>query len=149
MECTTYIRRVRYGLEAAILKNKHLSELESFHRRILCDLQSLPTRCSTSVIHLLSGQLLIEAILDTRMATMLHMVGCDNTSTRTHIALHQLSSKTTSSHSSFVYCVRRLSRYNLDPLLIISNQLSTTTIKATIRDHHSRLSVWMQHPRVL
>ena len=45
----------------------------------------------------------------------------------------------TSSHSWFVYCARRFSRYNLDPLLIISNQLSTTTIKANIRDHHSRI----------
>ena len=130
--------RVLYGLEATILKKKHLSELESFHRGILRDLQSLQTRCSTSAIHLLSGQLPIEAILDTRMATLLHMVGCDNTSTLAHIALHQLSSNTTSSRSWFVYCTQRLSRYNLDPLLIISNKLSTTTIKATIRDYHSR-----------
>ena len=92
-----------------ILKKKHLSELESFHRGIFRDLQSLPTRCSISVIHLLSGQ-----------ATLLHMVGRDNTITLVHIALHQLSSKTTSSHSWFVYCAR-LSRYNLDPLLIILN----------------------------
>ena len=131
--------RVLYGLEATILKKKHLSELESFHRGILRDLQSLPTRCSTSAIHLLSGQLPIEAILDTRMATLLHMVGRDNTSTLAHIALHQLSSNTTSSRSWFVYCAQRLSRYNIDPLLIISNKLSTTTIKATIRDYHSRI----------
>ena len=130
--------RVLYGLEATILKKKHLSELESFHRGILHDLQSLPTRCSTSAIHLLNGQLPIEAILDTRMETLLHMVGRDNTSTLAHIALHQLSSNTTSSRSWFVYCAQRLSRYNLDPLLIISNKLSTTTIKATIRDYHSR-----------
>ena len=68
------LTRVLYGHEANILKKKHLSELEFFHRGILRDIESLPTRCSTSAIHLLSGQLPIEAILDTRMATLLHMI---------------------------------------------------------------------------
>lgn len=82
--------RVLYGLEATIIKKKHFTELESFHRGILRNLQSLPARCSTSAVHILSGQLPLQAILDTRMATLLHMIGRDSTSTLTQIELHQL-----------------------------------------------------------
>ena len=136
---TYVLPRLMYGLEATILKKKHISELETFHRGMLRDLQSLPTRCSSSAVHILSGQLPLEAILDTRMATLLHMAGNDRTSTLAQVGLHQLSSKPDNSNSWFLYCARRLVIYNLDPVSILMNQTSKAHIKKTIREHHSTI----------
>ena len=44
---TYVLPRVLYGLEGTILKSKHITKLERFHRKTLRQLQTLPDRTAT------------------------------------------------------------------------------------------------------
>ena len=132
---TYVLPRVLYGLEGTILKQKHLNDLERFHKGMIRDLQSLPTRTSTSAVYLLSGQLPLEALMDIRLGTLLAMTGKDCDSILAQVGLHQLGSKNAKSHSWFVYCARRLAVYGLDPLEILMQTSSKQSIKRAIAAH--------------
>jgi hypothetical protein len=68
-----------YGLEVLQLKKKHVENLESFHRKSIRYLQSLPQRIATAAIYLLVGAVPIEAELHKRKLSLLYsMLASDN-----------------------------------------------------------------------
>ena len=74
---TYVLPRVLYGLDGTILKSKHITKLERFHRKTLRQLQTLPDRTATCAVYLLGGILPLEAYLDAQIATLFYMVGHD------------------------------------------------------------------------
>ena len=67
---TYVLPRVISGLESVVLTAKNISNLEKYHRNSLRILQSLPMRCATEAIYLMSGTLPIEALLDMRYLSL-------------------------------------------------------------------------------
>ena len=124
-----------YDLEGTILKSKHITKLESFHRKTLRQLQTLPERTTTCAVYLLSGILPLEALLDSQTATLLYMVGHDMDSSLARTALYQMSNKDSKSSSWFVYSYLRLKIYDLDPLDVLQNFISKGDIRRTIRSY--------------
>jgi hypothetical protein len=77
---TYVLPRLIYGLEVLPLKKKHVENLESFHRKSIRYLQSLPQRIATAAIYLLVGVIPIEAELHQRKLSLLYsMLASDNT----------------------------------------------------------------------
>ena len=110
---TYVIPRLMHGLEAVTLKSKHITSLESFHRKTIRELQSLPIRTATEAVYLLSGILPLECILDSSIATLHIQIGKDQQHPLTKSGLVQLSTKHLQSNSWFIYSARRLSRYGI------------------------------------
>jgi hypothetical protein len=137
---TYVIPRYLYGLEALVLKKKQIKQLSDFHKQCIKDLQSLPLRTATSAIHLLGGILPLEAYLDSRIATLLCMVGKDRQSPLSQIAVLQYATKGIKTQSWFIYAGDRLARYSLDPLDLLQQRLNKNQVKNTISRHwHSLL----------
>ena len=132
---TYVLPRVLYGQEGTILKSKHITKLERFHRKTLRQLQTLPDRTATREVYLLGGILPLEAYLDAQIATLIYMVGHDMDSSLAHTALYQMSNKESKSSSWFVYSYIRLKRYDLDPLDILHNYIRKGDIRMTIRSY--------------
>ena len=134
---TYVLSRVMYDLEGTILKSKHITKRERFHRNTMRQLQALPDRTACAVYLLDSTDmiLLLEAYLDSQITTLLYMVGHDMDSSIARTALYQMSNKDSKSSSWFVYSYIRLNRYDLDPLDILQNCISKGDIRRTIRSH--------------
>ena len=76
---TYVLPRLIYGLEVLPLKTKHVENLETFHRKSIRYLQSLPQRIATAAIYLLVGAIPIEAELHKRKLSLLYsMLASDN-----------------------------------------------------------------------
>ena len=121
---TTYVLpRMLYGLDAITLKEKHVKSLEQFHRNILRQLQTLPTRTVTCAIYLLSGVPTLECLLDIQIASLLVRVGRQPSSPLARIGFYQLSVKNTKSSSWYVYVAKRLTRYGLDAVSLTPETL--------------------------
>ena len=76
---TYVLPKLIYGLEVLPLKKKHVENLESFHRKSIRYLQSLPQRIATAAIYLLVGAIPIEAELHKRKLSLLYsMLASDN-----------------------------------------------------------------------
>ena len=132
--------RFLFGLEAIVLKNKHIKQLSDFHKQCVRDLQSLPVHTATCAVYLLGGILPLEAYLDTRIATLLCMVGQDCQSPLFQIALYQYANKGIRSNSWFLYAGDRLSKYSIDPLSLLCREVTKNQVKLTIKTYwHSLL----------
>jgi hypothetical protein len=76
---TYVLPRLIYGLEVLPLKKKHVENLETFHRKSIHYLQSLPQRIATAAIYLLVGTIPIETELHKRKLSLLcSMPASDN-----------------------------------------------------------------------
>jgi hypothetical protein len=76
---TYVLPRLIYGLEVLPLKKKHVENLETFHRKSMRYLQSLPQRIATAAIYLLVGTIPIETELHKRKLSLLcSMLASDN-----------------------------------------------------------------------
>ena len=62
-----------YGLEAVILRKKHLDKMERCQRRLLRTIQGLASTCATEAVYILAGALPVEAMRD---ITVLTLFGC-------------------------------------------------------------------------
>jgi hypothetical protein len=133
--------RYLFGLEAIILSNKQLQQLSDFHKSCIRDLQSLPVRTALCAIYLLGGILPVEAYLDSRIATLLCMVGQDTQSPLLQIALHQYATGGVKSRSWFVYAGVRLSKYSIDPLDLLQQLVKKNQAKRVIREYWHNLLV--------
>ena len=96
---TYVIPRLMYGLEVVTLKSKHITSLESFHRKTIRELQSLPIRTAKEAVYLLSGIPPLECILDSSIATLHIQIGKDQQHPLTKSGLVQLSTKALSTFS--------------------------------------------------
>ena len=119
---TYVIPRLMYGLEVVTLKSKHITSLESFHRKTIRELQSLPIRTAKEAVYLLSGIPPLECILDSSIATLHIQIGKDQQHPFTKSGLVQLSTKHLQSNSWFIYSARRLSRYSISTTELLLNK---------------------------
>ena len=132
---TYVIPRMMYGLEAVTLKPKHITSLESFHRKTIRELQSLPLRTAKEAVYLLSGIPPLECILDSSIATLHIQIGKDQQHPLTKSGLVQLSTKHLQSNSWFIYSARRLSRYGISTTELLLNKIKKSTAKKIILDY--------------
>ena len=128
------IPRMLYGLEAIVLTSKQQQLLERQHRKILRQLQSLPTRTATCAVLLASGSLPIEAVLDTQIACLLHNISQLDDKYLVSTGLYQLSCNSPNSKSWFVYTDTRLARYGLKATDILQGLTDKPFLKRTIRN---------------
>ena len=98
---TSVLPRLTFGLEAVVLKEKHIQSLESYHWTTLRELQSLPKRTTKCAIYLLAGTLPLEGLLDIQIASLLHMAGGQRNTVLFVICMYQLNIKNTKSTSWF------------------------------------------------
>ena len=67
----TYVMPVLvYGLEVVLPKQKHLDTLEMFNKRFLELILSLPVNVADPAVYILTGTLLVEAVLHKRVLTL-------------------------------------------------------------------------------
>jgi hypothetical protein len=82
---TYVLPRLIYGLEVLPLKKKHVENLESFHRKSIRYVQSLPQRIATAAIYLLVGAIPIKAELHKRKLSLLYsMLASDSSKIKDH-----------------------------------------------------------------
>lgn len=138
MYLTYAVPRLMYGLECLTLLKKHLKTINQFHRSVLRRLQTLPARTATCATHLLIGCPPAEAILDKSIAGLLYNIGLDQTSTIYRLAKQQLSTKDLSSHSWFIYALKRLETYGLQALELIDRCTTLASAKQKITSYWER-----------
>ena len=137
MQYTTCIMStLLYGLDALVLSKDEIKLLSDFHRQNLRCIQHLPKATAIAAIHLLTGVLPIEAIMDTRTLTLFRSAIDDSTEcpplvyTRKLIA-HQITMKDNNSTSWAVHVRKLLAKYSLPPA---SNLLAKTPSKKMWKD---------------
>ncbi len=134
---TYVLPRLTYGLETLVLLVKHLDVIETYHRNTLRQLQSFPPRTATAAIYLLMGIPPIEALVDRAIASLLISIG--RTKGKVYrVGLHQLATKQPNSNSWFIYAERRLARYSLDVLSLMSGGQHPRRTRQIITKHWER-----------
>ena len=135
----TYVYpRLVYGLEAITISTKHLTALSNYHCKTLRDLQSLPTRTAKAAVYLLSGVPPLECLLDISLATLLIQLSRAPQQPLRYVGLKILASKPSNSSSWFVYCARRLARYDLAASDVLEGKLKKSSVTSRIR------SFWLE-----
>ncbi len=89
---TYVIPRLLYGLEALVLLQKHVDSLETYLRKTLRELQSLPPRVAVAGIYLLMGVPPIESFIDRAIVSLLAGIGRTKGKVYRE-GLHQLATK--------------------------------------------------------
>ena len=103
--------RLLYGLEALVLSNKHLQRISQFFKKLIKQVQSLPTNTAEPAPYLLLGLLPLEAYYDKNLVSLYACV-LRNGLVR-QVASRQLTIKDFRSYSWFIHVEKRLSRYQL------------------------------------
>ena len=143
---TYVLPRLMYGLEAISLNVGQIVELETFHRKTLRMIQSLPQRCAKCAIYLLSGTLPFEALYHYSLLSMIGRIVRSDNRVLACLAVRQLSQCSYTSNSWFVQLSKVLIKYDLPDLVsLLENTPSETTWKTTIRS--AVYSHWEKHLR--
>lgn len=114
------IPRLLYGLESVVVTTSQLELLNSFHRKILKQLQSLPEKTATPAVHMLIGIPPLTALLHIRILTFAAAIS--RVPHLRDIMLRQMALKEPSSKSWFMYVDGICDQYGLPSL----HQLSVT-----------------------
>ncbi len=122
---TYVLPRVTYGLECLKLRKDQIAAMEIFHRSTLRSLLGLPDRTAIPALHILTGILPLESIIDQKSITFLHALIKKEGSTR-NIIERQYSVKKESSNSWIIYIKKILQKYSLP---CISDILESTPTK--------------------
>ena len=126
------IPRALNGTETMGFMQKQVDRLNRAYVRILKQLQSLPTRCSSAAAYLLIGALPVEAMIHLRILTLLGSISRCSNQLITGMAIRQLALRSISSKSWFVMC-QKLNRYSLpDVMDVISDQPTKESWKLAI-----------------
>ena len=141
----TYINPViLYGLEALVLEEQDMQQLDQYHRRLLRQLQSLLDSTAKPAIYLLMGCLPMRAYLHQNIlslfCTVLHRPG----SPEYEIIVRQLTIKDLNSHSWTVQLRKILHKYNLPMALQLVNnpprkEKWKTQVKQAIQSYWEKL----------
>ena len=115
-----------YGLEVAVPSRANLDTLEIFLRTSLKQILSLPTNTASPAVHVLTGILPAEAMINKRVLALFGSIcRLSDDSVEKRIGRRQLSIKSYSSHSWFVIIKELLIKYDLDsPLYLMDAKLS-------------------------
>ena len=94
-----------------VISNKHLQRISQFFKKLIKQVQSLPTNTAEPAPYLLLGLLPLEAYYDKNLVSLYACVLRDRLVRQ--VAARQLSIKDFRSHSWFIHVEKRLSRYQL------------------------------------
>ena len=126
--------RITYGLEALKLLRKHLTALETQHRAFIRNILYLPKRTAIAALHILSGQLPLQATIEMKILSFLF--NClANPGLLRDIIIRQHAMKDANSHSWVIYIEEVLRRYDLPTIAsLILEPVSKGVWKAVIKD---------------
>ena len=128
----TYVMPILlYGLEITLVNSKSISKLQSFHKKTIKHILSLPTNTGDPAIYILSGMLPIEAEIEIRAITLLGNILCGSkNTTEWKITERQLKIKNLESNSWFIAMRKICMKYNLqDPEIFIHQQITKSKWK--------------------
>ncbi|CAC5401070.1 unnamed protein product [Mytilus coruscus] len=120
---TYVLPRLLYGLEAIPLNKTNITQLESFHRKNLRHLQSLPQRTAIAAIYLLIGGLPIEDELHKKQLSFLHNFLSSNVQRVKAIIIRQMSVNYDNPNSFFSTIREILLKYGLPPIHLLQESL--------------------------
>ena len=111
----TYVLPVLlYGLELVLPCKTLINKLETYQKKMLKQILSLPTSTADVAIYVISGFLPVEGQIDKKILTLLNNVARqDNTSVEKEIAIRQLTIKNEKSNSWFVHARKIFLKYEL------------------------------------
>ena len=136
---TYVVPATMYGLEALVLKDTDVKELDDFHRGLLRQLQSLPESTARPVIHMLTGTLPLQATLHQNMLNLFNTILHRPSTPEYEIIIRQLTIKDQSSHSWTTKLKQVLFKYSLPPALVLAeNPPEKDNWKKTIKEAITR-----------
>ncbi len=107
--------RLLHGLEAAVLQKKDLSKLDNYYRRLLRQIQGLPSNVSSEAVYILLGTVPVEAHLHRRILSLLGSIARLGPSNPLYqLAVRQLAVKTPEAKSWFSQARRIGELYGID-----------------------------------
>ena len=111
----TYVLHVLlYGLELVLPCKTLIDKLETYQKKMLKQILSLPTSTADVAVYVISGFLPVEGQIDKKILTLLNNVARqDNTSVEKEIAIRQLTLKNEKSSSWFVHARKTFLKYEL------------------------------------
>jgi len=134
------VPRLVYGLEILRLQIGNWSKVELCQRQILRNILHLPSSTAIPAIHLISGVLPVQAIVE-RNALMLFRNFLSSKDTKEwNIIERQLAIKSNNSRSWVVYIKNLLSKYNLPSAYLLKDDTPTkfkwkALVKRTLNRH--------------
>ena len=133
----TYVMPILlYGLEITLANPKAITKLQSFHKRTVKSILSLPITTADPAVYILSGLLPIEAEIDIKAITILGNILCGNKNAiEWKIAERQLTIKNIDSNSWFIAMRKICMKYNLqDPESFLDKQITKSKWKRIMVD---------------
>ena len=113
MECVYVVPRQTYGLESLKLNLGNWSRLEGCQRKALRCILHLPQSTATEAIHLLSGVLPVQAIVERNSLVFFRSMVASKDSKESEIINRQLAVKSSDSKSWVIYIKQILAKYDL------------------------------------
>lgn len=134
--------RLLYGLDVIHLTKTDVQKLSTYYTKLLKQIQHLPERTSTSAVHLITGQLPIEAEIHKKKLVLMRNISVNEGSVENEIAWRQLAMKSSDSNSWFIELVRLAELYELpSPHFLIANKTNKDAwrklVSANINKHWS------------
>ncbi len=103
------------GLETAVLQAKDIQQLESFYRRLLRQIQSLPECTAKEAIYVLLGTVPVEALWHLKVLTMFGSICRLGAAHPLHLlAVRQTVVRQDNKHSWFTQAHKIAAKYNID-----------------------------------
>ncbi len=135
--CSTYVVSVLvYGLEATSLSQKQYTQIDTFHKDLMRQIQSLPQNTATPAVLLLGGSLPARAILHMRLFSFYgNITRLDRQSSLRRLAERQLAVKEEGSKSWFLALARLGESYRIN----IHQALANPWPKEIWKRHVNRL----------
>lgn len=134
--------RVTYGLEFINIGTTNIRKLETAHRSVLRNIQSLPKRTAIPALHILLGVLPIQAVIEQKQ--MSAIVSLANNDTILDVIIRQLASKSQDSHSWVISTQKLLHKYQLPNFLeIISSKVEKCQWKENVKK--AVFQFWKKH----
>ena len=129
-----------YGLEALVLEENELQQLESYHRQNLRYIQHLPKSTAIPALHLLLGVPPVEALIDLQVLSLLRNIIAIDTPSPPSVFMkqlleRQLALKDLTSSSWAAHAKLLLIKYGLPPVQnLLENPPAKPTWKSMIRE---------------
>ena len=107
--------RLLHGLESAVLKKSHLHKLDRYYKRLLRQVQGLPTNTATEAVYLMIGALPVEALLHKKIFSQIGAIGrLPQDDPLKEIAIRQLACRDSGGGSWFAQAIRLGEKYGVD-----------------------------------
>jgi hypothetical protein len=124
--------KVTYSLEYLNIGTVDMRKLETAHRSLLRNIQTLPKRTAIPALYILLGTLPIQAIIEQKQMSAIPSLA--KNSTILEVIVRQIAVKKQESHSWVVATQKLLHKYNLPSVLqIIGSEIDKKVWKKTVK----------------